>query len=232
MRKSEIEAIKLEDVALLILQLCDNRIDSFTLKTVATNEALTEDENFYNKIECENKPSITDVMKVLASYKAELEVQRVRSDIEYYKSFPNYLDALYEAGMRWKNAWVDGLPPIITEDSEINAHYKQVVADYQAKIDAKEEMKRKVELGKAYFKACQDTLGLIAGINTQKELTVEEIDEIETLHADILNALNTGRADKAIQLLTIAEPIHYTQVEIDLIKDYLLGELSGVSVIG
>lgn len=100
-----------------------------------------------------------------------------------------------------------------TRTVELEPEYKvlppqatYVIEDITAESQLKNSIEQKIKLGKNVRKLSQDVLALIAGWNLDRNLTVEQITEIETTFTDIQKLLMSERPFSAKPLIDAITP--------------------------
>lgn len=110
----------------------------------------------------------------------------------------------------------------IVTDSEGNKHtsykipaeYSISIEDITVEVEARERVERLKSLGRASSKACEDALDLISGYNTTRQLTAEQITQMQESFAPIVTLLSVvkraGSAHVAISQV-VADGVIVTQ---------------------
>jgi hypothetical protein len=115
-----------------------------------------------------------------------------------------WLSHCQEAGILQGSASV-----VDSEDLQLEAHNKQ------------KAMKQKLALGKVPRAAADEVWDLISGWNMSRDLTIEQIDEMETIFAGAAKALQAKRPDKAKSIIEGIQP-DGVLVTAQMIEDALL----------
>lgn len=104
---------------------------------------------------------------------------------------------------------LDALAPIVQQEQEAEAAK-------QAKISA----------GKAARQACENVLDLISGYNLDRELSMEQITQMQQMFSSIEQALRAGRPSLAKQAISALQPDEVLvtqemkQAALDLLSNY------------
>lgn len=230
MRIAEIEALKLEDKIVETLLRHYGETRSYALKAAEVNPELSENEIFYNRIlfdldEGEAQPTYEELLVAFSYVKEQLRIERVEEliasvDSSYFQKWGfgkglvyNQIDNFIESKAR--------------EDDEA---FFTTLSNEIAVFKKEDSDKLLVEHGKIVKTICENTLAFITGLNSQKELTSEQIDTLQTSYASVEEALRKQRPQKALGLFATVTPIAgiVTQEEIDSVVAFLTGELQAV----
>lgn len=90
--------------------------------------------------------------------------------------------------------------------SVTEAEYTIIVEDITEEFEAEKERQAKISAGKAARQACQGVLDYIAGINLYKDLTIEQITQMQQTFANAEAALRAGRPTMAKGLISAIVP--------------------------
>lgn len=84
----------------------------------------------------------------------------------------------------------------------------EIVEDSEAKAskEIQDNINRLISIGKADRAKCDTALALIAGFNRDRNLTAQQITDMQTSFAQALSALSVGRPDTAAFLIESIEP--------------------------
>jgi hypothetical protein len=134
--------------------------------------------------------------------------------------------------------WQEIVPAVIDEDGNelVPAEREEVVVapaeyvieiiDISEELQRSEEVLRKIAVGKSAREACQKVLDLVGGYNLEKELTIEQISQMQQNFANAEMALRSGRPSLAKQLIAMIYPdgVIITQelqnLCLELLEDY------------
>lgn len=81
-----------------------------------------------------------------------------------------------------------------------------VVEDISAEVATEAERQAKIEAGKKAREVCQKVLDYVAGENLGRELTIEQITEMQTIFKSAEAALRAGRPTYARAFINAIEP--------------------------
>lgn len=95
---------------------------------------------------------------------------------------------------------------VLVEESVIPATHTVEIADESAKIAAEQALQAKIEAGKKAREVCTQVLDLISGDNLSKELTLEQISDMQTIFGNIEKALQSARPSLAKMMISAVEP--------------------------
>lgn len=110
-----------------------------------------------------------------------------------------------------------------TQTTVIPAEYSIVIEDITAQIEAEANRVAKIQAGKIAREVCVNVLDLVAGYNLERELTLEQITQMQSSLSSVEAALRAGRpslAKIAIQAIT-PDGVLVTQEMKDMCLDLL-----------
>jgi hypothetical protein len=84
--------------------------------------------------------------------------------------------------------------------------YTVEIVDITSEVEAAAVQSAKIEAGRLAREACQKVLDLIAGYNLDRELSLSQISQLQTLMAAPEAALRAGRPTLAKQYITAVSP--------------------------
>jgi hypothetical protein len=84
--------------------------------------------------------------------------------------------------------------------------YEIVIEDISAQVEQEAARQAKVEAGKLAREVCQEVLDMIAGYNLDRELTIQQITQLQTMMAAPEAALRAGRPTLAKQYISAVVP--------------------------
>ena len=229
MRKQEIMDLTFEAVVLEALGIESYTInDSYNYQT-----GLTEDQNFFNSIVCEDKPDIGSAMNLFTAHKAKLITDR-KKEIEDFLNFRTNShgpDALlqYTGGYKTGNYKTE-VARIIEEDREAAFDtIKAVSGHMKTKGDAKEKKALRLSRGNKNTKICNDAIAFITDINEEKEMSDDQLDAVLSKYMDVMVTLQSFRPKKALKLIKLKTPDdNYTQEDLDEIIEFMESEIDGI----
>ena len=85
--------------------------------------------------------------------------------------------------------------------------FEVVITDITAELEAQKAKQDKIEAGKKAREVCELVLDFIAGENLEKDLTFEQITDMQTIFSSVESALRAGRPSLA--------KIHIAAIEVD-----------------
>lgn len=166
------------------------------------------------------KPTKAAITNEIEVYKSELivieqarldELARVQNLIDRIAALdePDYAHAVLNSSI--PNAILHRKVTILKNANHAEAEANLVILEAKdvelASLKAAKEANMvKKKLGKIKRKVCEEILNLIAGNNSEANLSEAQIDSMETLYTDITTALRSSRAKKAKRLITEATP--------------------------
>lgn len=83
--------------------------------------------------------------------------------------------------------------------------FEIIIEDITAELEAQQTLNQKLALGKVARQCCDEIYDLIAGYNLSRNLTLEQIDQMELTFSSVAQALQAKRPDKAKQLIAQIE---------------------------
>lgn len=99
------------------------------------------------------------------------------------------------------------IPAVIgTETIEVPAEYEVVIQDISLQNNAELLRQQKIKNGKDARETCQIVLDLIAGYNLERELTLEQISQLQNMLSQPEAALRAGRPSLAKLLISTVVP--------------------------
>ena len=96
--------------------------------------------------------------------------------------------------------------PAVYETIHVPAEYTYEIKDITAELEAEAAKQAKIEAGKKAREVCQLVLDFIAGSNLVKNLTIEQITEMQTTFANAESALRAGRPTFAKSFISAIAP--------------------------
>jgi hypothetical protein len=96
--------------------------------------------------------------------------------------------------------------PATFETINVPAEYEIVFTDITAELAEQNEQKSKIEAGKKAREVCQKVLDLVAGENLDKELTVNQITQLQSMFSNAEAALRAGRPGFAKSFISAITP--------------------------
>lgn len=97
------------------------------------------------------------------------------------------------------------VPPVY-ETIEVPAEYEVEIVDITEEINAANALAERKAKGSAARKVCTGALDLIAGYNLERELTAEQITQMQSTFGSIQSALMTSRPSSAKVLIEAIVP--------------------------
>jgi hypothetical protein len=164
---------------------------------VPAREAYTEiipvEETYYEKV-----PSMAEVKRLcLLDHDVALLVGEYLKDKPVTENDSLNIDLFLAGGDGWRFANV----PAPTMDQLFD-----LIAPVQNAMQIEAEKQAKLQAGAAARKACQDVLDFIAGSNLEKNLSIEQITQLQSLFSAPEAALRAGRPTLAKQLISAITP--------------------------
>lgn len=98
----------------------------------------------------------------------------------------------------------DGFP--VESGVILPAEYEVLVEDITAQVQAEQARAARIDAGRAARRDCEHVLDLIAGFNLERELTLEQISQMQQLFGQAEQALRAGRPTLAKQAIQAIEP--------------------------
>lgn len=96
--------------------------------------------------------------------------------------------------------------PAVVETIHVPAEYTIEIEDISAQIEEEAQRELDKQLGQLIREKCEAALDIVIGFNARRELSFEQVDEMQSQFAEILGALQARRIDKATMLLMSTEP--------------------------
>lgn len=98
------------------------------------------------------------------------------------------------------------ITPAITHEEIVPSEFAVQIIDLTAELQAEAERQAKIEAGKKAREVCQKVLDYVSGENLGKELTLEQITDMQVIFSDIEKALRSARPTLAKNLIAGIEP--------------------------
>lgn len=107
----------------------------------------------------------------------------------------------------------------------VPSEFEVEIIDITAEVEAEATKQAKIAAGKAAREACQRVLDLVAGYNLDRELTIEQITQMQSTFANAEASLRAGRPTYAKQFIAAiqADEVLVTQEMKDLCLELLEG---------
>ena len=96
--------------------------------------------------------------------------------------------------------------PAVYRDEVIPAEYTIEITDVTAETEAERVKGLRIQAGANARQTCTNVLDLISGENLEKELTLEQISDLQLLFGNIEKALQSSRPTLAKMLISAVEP--------------------------
>ena len=96
--------------------------------------------------------------------------------------------------------------PAVYRDEVIPAEYTIEITDVTAEVEAERIKSLRLQAGAKARQTCTNVLDLISGENLEKELTLEQISDLQLLFGNIEKALQSSRPTLAKMLILAVEP--------------------------
>lgn len=179
------------------------------------------------------KPTYEQVVAEFSVYKIELiveenarldEIARVQDIKERWDNIDDITGAFYKAEIVVGNPALE-LNRIIEEnDQSLLSQLESSYAVFKSENSSRKIDLLKIKKGQEARMKCQNVLDYIAGENLERELTIEQITQMQTAFSEIESALRAGRPDLATMAANASTPdgIIVTQE----LKDKVIGLLS------
>lgn len=231
MTLEEINLLQIEDVIRILRSRVFSKIDP----TPVRPDPLPND--FDYDVWYESQVTSGELDSELVLYKAELvvvETERLRkADLEdRFNSMTDMRAAFHNLHPNKSN------PAIFLRDllnQEDHASIESTMAALESKdielksiSDADNILNVKKNNGKFVRKICGEMLDLIAGNNLEKNLTIEQIDQMEITYTDVFKSLQNFRPDKVKTLIVALTPDGVLVTDAD--KTEYLAELAKYGV--
>jgi len=148
-------------------------------------------------------PALYQDVQVLVSPEVRGEVQVLQSPATFNEFGEELTPATYSINP-------DGLIEAAVYRTETQlvspAEYEIEIIDNSAELEAQAIQSAKIQAGKDAREACQMVLDLIAGYNLDRELSMAEISQLQSLMSSPEAALRAGRPTLAKQFITAVAP--------------------------
>jgi hypothetical protein len=108
---------------------------------------------------------------------------------------------------------------------DVSAEFTVEIIDISAQLEAEAQRQSKITTGKKAREACQSVLDLVAGYNLDRELTIQQITQMQSIFANAEASLRSGRPTYAKQFIVAieADGVLVTQEMKDLCLELLEG---------
>jgi hypothetical protein len=147
-------------------------------------------------------PAVYEDVQVLISEEVREDVQVLIEPATFDEFGVELTPAIYET----QNVVVN---PAVYETQSVlltPAEFTIEIIDMADQAANEEATKDKIQLGRAARAACENVLDLIAGFNLDRELTFEQITEMQTLFSNPERALRASRPSTAKVLIQAITP--------------------------
>jgi hypothetical protein len=206
MRKSEIEAIKLEDINESLIEQAQLEVPAWVeptkeiLPVDATQEEIDiYDSNFYynrNKAHGEYLESLdkfnSTVSTLFTNYISQLELERQREISERWLSLNDQTYILHKMGIVIPNHF-DKLKEVLdNDDLEFLGEFEVAAAQNTLEQQKQLQVSEVIALGAKSDGACKSVLNYIKGYNQKNNFTLAQINDMRTTFSDINECLKEG----------------------------------------
>lgn len=178
------------------------------------------------------KPEESRLNTELAEYKAELiaeenarlaELARVQDITDRFNAMTNIRAVLNHFEIEMNNPHVELKRIVADNDQAALVALEAKFAEYSALSQSEESKKDKIEMGRKVRELSSAILDLVAGYNIERQLTVAQIDSMESSFGPILQALSVNRVDKAkalIEDMTVDGTLFTQDMKVEILGMY------------